>query len=173
MGLVSKIIIFVTGYIPLFVGFILVHAWEKQWDWFFLEVIFATTSIFGLLHWLNNCRKKNDECHTITTSRPRNAEALGYLVTYSLPTIGAVFNPNNNYLIVSSTILAFFMIIYVRMDVVHVNPTLFILGYRVYDVSLDGTGKTFNIVSKSSNLVTNRTVLLKSVDNYTYFLESS
>ncbi|WP_297807863.1 anti-phage protein KwaA [uncultured Methylophaga sp.] len=75
-----------------------------------------------------------------------NYEHLTFLTTYIIPLI--CFNlTSTRYLLALGLLLIIIGIIYVKTDKFYVNPTLAVLGFRLYKVSvLSRTGKKENIV---------------------------
>lgn len=75
-----------------------------------------------------------------------NYEHLTFLTTYIIPLI--CFNlTSQRYLIALALLLAVIGIIYVKTDKFYANPTLALLGFRVYSVTLERrTGQVVKVV---------------------------
>lgn len=75
---------------------------------------------------------------TINNIQDINFETVSFLITYIIPLFFLVANFNvseyHNYIVLSITLLAI-GIIYCRTNLFYTNPTLSILGYRIYKIS--------------------------------------
>jgi len=82
----------------------------------------------------------------ITEMEDMNYEHLTFLTTYIIPLI--CFNlTSTRYLIALAFLLIAIGVIYVKTDKFYANPTLAVLGFRLYKVSVDTrTGNKKNII---------------------------
>lgn len=78
-------------------------------------------------------------------------EVAGYLATYLLPFV-TVASPDWQDLVGYGLFLAVTLVIYVRSALVRVNPTFYLLGYRVFGVTV-GTEKRLWVVARHEPLV--------------------
>jgi len=72
---------------------------------------------------------------TVTRIQDVGAEVGGYLASYLLPFVTAP-DPSSRDLIGYGLFLLVALAIYVRSDLVRVNPTFYVLGYRVLRVTI-------------------------------------
>ena len=77
-------------------------------------------------------RRKGEHVVALASIRDRGGDVSGYLATYLLPFIGA---PPDDWpkVLVYVTYFAVAMVVYVRSDLVMINPTLYLLGWRVVE----------------------------------------
>ena len=67
----------------------------------------------------------------------RGAEVAGYMVAYLLPFL-VVTAPSWTDVAAYSLFLIITGLIYVRSDMIHINPLLYVVGYRVLQLTTDG-----------------------------------
>ena len=92
------------------------------------------------------------------------------MFSYSLPLISIV-SGKLEVMIITSGLLMFFAIAYIRMGMPYANPTLYILGYKIYDVTIKESGKSIIVLTKQVNIKTNTIYILNKLDNYNYYLK--
>jgi hypothetical protein len=102
-------------------------------------IAFATCVAAALLIWaiLVNARRASGPEWTVSEPRDQGAAAAGYLATYLLPLLhpeGGGWRITAAYGIYLLTVY----IVFVRSDsLVVINPTLYVFGFRVFDVKRD------------------------------------
>ena len=67
--------------------------------------------------------------------RPRDAEVVSYLVTYLLPFL-MVRSPNFRDMVALGLFLSIIGILYVRSNMIYVNPLLALIGYHLYAIAI-------------------------------------
>jgi hypothetical protein len=77
----------------------------------------------------------------------RGAEVAGYLASYLLPFL-TVSEPSLRDLVAYALFLVVLAVIYVRSGLVRVNPTLYLLGWRLQEVEIGDTGWTGYVLSR-------------------------
>lgn len=83
-------------------------------------------------------RRLAPEYATIKEVDDRGADVSGYLATYLLPLV-VISAPNINDIVAYTMIFATMGVVYVRSRLIQVNPTLYLLGFRLfYILSEDG-----------------------------------
>lgn len=88
--------------------------------------------------------------YAIVEIENKESEHLSFLTTYIIPLICFNFE-SNRYVIVLLLLLIIIGIIYIRTDLYYANPTLAILGFRIYKVKLER-----NDISKSNVILISR-----------------
>lgn len=100
-----------------------------------------------------------------------NYEHLTFLTTYIIPLI--CFNlTSTRYLVALGLLLVIIGIIYIKTDKFYANPTLAVLGFRVYKVSLDtrlGSKENLVVISKE-RLNEGDQIIRLSLDEKVYFV---
>lgn len=84
--------------------------------------------------------------------RHADEQTLSFTSFYVTPIVVALFAPPNSPAFWGTLgLLAIMVIIYVRTGLYHLNPTLALIGYRLYEISTSN-GRTFMLLSKNSHL---------------------
>jgi hypothetical protein len=91
-----------------------------------------------LLLWLVLRQVGHLQSRTIETTSVRRADerVLAFASSYVVPAVVAVFGRSSvPTLVGTSALVVFLALIYVRSGLYHLNPTLAILGFRLYEVT--------------------------------------
>lgn len=94
----------------------------------------------------------NPPCE-ITEVKNENYEYLTFLTTYIIPLICIDFE-NIRYVIVLIILLTIIGVIFVKIDLYYGNPTLALLGYKIYRVTLKGIDAPDGIILITKNKLT-------------------
>ncbi len=135
----ARIAMFLSSYLPL--GLIyFVQYWNKQ------DVIALTSlgvCLFGLLSLIailwSSVRDVEATRDRVVQSRLRGDEVMGYIAGYLLPFL-ATNLADIRQLISAVIFLGVLGFLYVTTDMLYINPTLYLIGYRVYEVTLESKG---------------------------------
>lgn len=165
-----KLWLFLGSYAPLFVLLALLE-WKNELfgianiyglviSW--LSITFIILAILGILATVVFVAvSKSMSPITITPKiiDSHAQETLAYLVTYLIPFIGFKF------LDWSSTVanVALFLVIgflYVQSNMIYLNPTLSLMGYRIYRVNVSGKEKLMLAKSNIKNETKQRVVVI-------------
>lgn len=79
---------------------------------------------------------------TVRSVEDLGGEVGGYLASYLLPFV-TVANPNGRDLVGYGLFLLVALVIYVRSNLVRVNPTFYLFGYRVLRITFGKSGHQF------------------------------
>ena len=112
-----------------------------------LGLIIGAISFYDFNHFLSGTRQMT---YAIVEIENKESEHLSFLTTYIIPLICFNFE-SNRYVIVLLLLLIIIGIIYIRTDLYYANPTLAILGFRIYKVKLER-----NDISKSNVILISR-----------------
>lgn len=69
--------------------------------------------------------------------RTRDQDVLGFVSAYVLPVAAALFAGDTSGDVASLLLLGLVALVYVRAGLYHLNPSLTLLGYRLYEVEQD------------------------------------
>lgn len=145
--------LFLSSYACLFA--ILAVRWAAHWAAHpYLVVAASVLSVLGLasLHGLTRATAQDasrDFIHIVSAS-DAGSDVAGYLASYLLPFVTTAF-PGPWDLVSYSLFIAVVGVIYVRSDMVQINPSLYVLRYRVLKVTAHTTdGPNFSgfVISK-------------------------
>jgi hypothetical protein len=124
--------LFFSSYLPLFVIL------AVRFDGFVLKTVFAVLAGVGaldlILIFAVIARHTEAQHPYVDKIDDASGEVAGYLASYLLPFV-TVSSPTTADLIGYSIFFLVLLAIFVRSDLVQVNPTLYVLGYRVAVIS--------------------------------------
>ncbi|WP_168582809.1 hypothetical protein [Gephyromycinifex aptenodytis] len=91
------------------------------------------------------------QVHRVQTAGVKRADesVIGFTSTYLMPIVVALFGPTPaTTLWATLALLALMSLIYVRAGLYHLNPTLALLGYRLYEVTEDSGAITMLLTKR-------------------------
>ena len=91
--------------------------------------------------------------HTIKTIKNENYEYLTFLTTYIIPLI-CVDLSEIRYICVLVVLLILIGFIFVKMDLYYGNPTLALMGYKLYRAEIEGADSPDGVILISKNQLT-------------------
>jgi hypothetical protein len=136
-SLFVRILLFFSSYAPLFV--ITALQWHsKIGKWSYLLGTIAVVSVVALWLFVRVSRRIAPVPLEIESARSLNAEALNYVATYIFPFLDS--RPDDPLYAAGLLVLyAVLGIIYVNSNMIHINPLLNVVGYRLIEVETGGT----------------------------------
>lgn len=114
-----------------------------------LSIISVLMTLLTRYEW----RGVNNPPCEITEIKNENYEYLTFLTTYIIPLICIDFE-NIRYVIVLIILLTIIGVIFVKMDLYYGNPTLALLGYKIYRATLKGIDAPDGVVLITKNKLT-------------------
>lgn len=146
---IYKSSMFLSSYAPLFLSLALLKTNSKiLWGLFAV----STFSVLVLALRIRQIKKhgRNKTTRKVKSIGLKNSDILSYVVTYLVP-FSSAFPYNTKY-----DYLAFFVlfatiaVVYLKANLLHINPTLSILGYNVYELTLENNSKKIIITKRKS-----------------------
>jgi hypothetical protein len=143
----ARVILFFSSYVPLAAIFFVLYIGKEN-----LAAILALCAVvFGVvgLLWILHSSKSSAESttRTIVEYRRDGSEVMGYIAAYLIPFVGfALDNLRQDLaLAVFCAVLAY---LYVNTDMLHINPTLHLFRYHVFEVTFE-SGIVQHLITKS------------------------
>ncbi len=139
----ARIILFLSSYGPLWLIFF-VNSYSTWAGWISLALGVLGTGAAILL--LSRTKGAASVPLKVAKVRRKDSDTMGYIATYVLPF--AATKPDDPVQMIS--LLIFFVAlasIYVNSGLIHINPTLSILGYRIFEVE-DGSENAYPVITK-------------------------
>jgi len=107
----------------------------------------------------------------IITLKNENYEYLTFLTTYIIPLI-CIDLSNIRYVIVLGVLLVLIGTIFVKMDLYYGNPTLALMGYRLYRAEIKGIPSPDGVILISkTKLVSGASIKWIKIDEYVWVAE--
>lgn len=137
--------------------------------------LFVSIVVLWLVNffWLNGKYKMKPIPLTIETSKTKNMEAIGYLAANSFAFKALEENVSNVELVGTGMSLIMFALIYIKLDLSELNPMMYLMNYRSYEITLkcsdvDKKSKTLTLITKSKNVYPGNVINALKVNNYLY-----
>lgn len=109
--------------------------------------------------------------HEIITVKNENYEYLTFLTTYIIPLI-CIDLSNIRYVIVLGVLLVLIGTIFVKMDLYYGNPTLALMGYRLYRAEIKGVPSPDGVILISkTKLISGASIKWIKIDEYVWVAE--
>jgi hypothetical protein len=133
LTLLARALLLLSSYAPLFA--LLAVRFEPAWLWTSC-VAFALLGLGSLLLLLRLDKRASPGPHRLVDVRSAGGEAAAYLAGYLLPLL-TVATPTIRDVVAYAGFLVIAAAIYVHTSMIQVNPLLYLLGFRVLQVTDD------------------------------------
>lgn len=130
----TQLLLFLSSYSPLFAITGYLETWGAGWPSLVSWAV-AIISVVALLGFVSLARGMHRTTLTVSAAKPRDGDAIGYIVTYLVPFV-AFIDPSVKVRFALLALILLICVLYVRAYMFYVNPVLALLGYRLYEVSL-------------------------------------
>lgn len=162
-NLMMRIVLFVSSYAPLLAILSVRKAFGECWG-FWVPIALAVTSTLALLGFLAVKSKISPHSVEVSKSNPRDGEAMSYIVSYLLPFIG-LDSANVEDRISLGIFLAMVAVLYVGSNLIHMNPTLNLIGFRLLEIE-HSTGKTSTLICRKNYITPGTSINVVSLSNH-------
>jgi hypothetical protein len=138
-----KIFLFLSSYIPLFI--ILGIKNFSNILFVYIDGGIILISIMFLIYVLFKSSRMNGEYKEITNVQDNSNKFIEYILAYIIPFLG--FNLSAFVDVISVSIIFVMVgVLYIRSDLIYMNPMLNLFGYNLYKVNFEN--KEFMIITK-------------------------
>ena len=136
-SLFVRLLLFLSSYSPL-AAIVAIQLATKKHIWAAGGVaVVGALGLLGLLLYLSTIHKLNPETVTIESASRRDGEAMSYIVTYLLPFL-ALTSGSLTDSICLGIFLVVLAVLYVNSEMLYINPVLNLLGWHVYEATIQG-----------------------------------
>lgn len=144
-SLFSKALMFLSSYTLLFLALLIKSKCNIAiLSAFIISFLASIVTLFLMKTKINPDESK------LSSINSKNELVTSYLATYILPFLG--FNLSNIYDQISLLIIFIVIgLLYIKADLIFINPTLMLFGYNIYDVMLDNKVKRILISKRDIN----------------------
>lgn len=132
-----KTLLFLSSYAPLFVILYLRGTFKNPAVSIGLLVL-AILVTAALLAFLRQAKRFDAHRVVIDEASGKSSEAMSYIVTYLIPFVG-VGAAGIRELVSLGIVFIVLGILYVHSNLIHMNPTLSLLGYHVFEIQPHGS----------------------------------
>lgn len=186
----ALLVLFLTSYIPLFVLLILRQIKQnkeflefsgfsadnillafQKFGLSFLLLFFILFGLIGLIFLLNNLKRKINNGFIINVKKVenKNSESIAYISTYIVPFI---FQDTNDFFDLASIfiVLAIIFIIYIKSNMIVINPILNITHslYQI-DFKTGSSEKNVLLISKNRDIEANMDIKINQISSNIYY----
>jgi hypothetical protein len=157
-----RILLFLSSYAPLFVILGIRNSFGYQVISIALYVV-AGISILALLGYLAVVRRLAPHSIVASQSSAKDGEAMSYVVTYLLPFLGLDSTSRADQISLGVFLLVL-AVLYISSNLIHMNPTLSFLGFRILEVDTEG-GKRSILLTRRSYIRPGTSIEVVSLDD--------
>jgi hypothetical protein len=141
--------------------------WNHQRNWAVGILVFAVLCFGVTWFYLRfTSRHANLDKRQVESAQQRESEVLNYIAAYIIPFVTLPFNSLENGLAVL-ILIGTLGLIYVRSNMIAINPTLSLLGYHLYDVTFAGDAESHVVIARRT-IVQGRPITVASLGNVLY-----
>jgi hypothetical protein len=135
----ARVVLFLSSYVPLGLIFALLY-WQRQDVVVWASIGLSVAGTLGLIAvvW-GTSRDVEPVQDKVVDCRLRGDEVMGYIAGYLLPFLSIDLS-SGRVLAAVAVFLAVLCYLYVTTDMIYINPTLNLLGFKVYEVTLQSEG---------------------------------
>lgn len=153
--------LFVSSYFPLWFVVFILYVKEHPFGSAGLLTV-AVVSVVWMLLYLRKTQQLNSHAVSVARAKRCDHEALSYIVSYLLPFLAL---PAEGWQKITAMGVFYVLLgfLYVNTDMIHINPTLLLAKYRIYEIETVGGGT--RCVIARNRLVSNSTVRLVDIDD--------
>ncbi|MBU1598430.1 MAG: hypothetical protein KKE98_08365 [Nanoarchaeota archaeon] len=128
-----KIFLFLSSYAPLFLILGIKNYFSIPLVIIMIALILI--SLLFLVYVTKKASKMSGDYKSIVDAKDKSHQYLEYIIAYIIPFLG--FNPNNVADMIALIIVFIIIgILYIRSDLIYMNPVLNFLGYKMFKVTL-------------------------------------
>jgi hypothetical protein len=141
----ARAILFLSSYAPLALIFAALFASGRPLA-ALVNLGVAALSLLGLTAFFVGAHRLAPRQAKIVAVRGRDDQVMSYVMSYLVGFLSVAFSDTRQLL----ALAAFFLIlayIFVNANIIHVNPTLNLLGYHLYEATLED-GEVYNLIAR-------------------------
>ena len=150
LSVFTKILLFISSYFPLLMIFT-IQNWRNHGVWSLIPAIIGGISLLGLAAFLYFVNTTSPRVQQVAQVQRKDAEVMAYIVSYVFPFLGLNFDDSLN-MISLGIFFVILGIIYINSNMVHINPTLNIFGYHIYEIETPN-GTTHTVISHKGRII--------------------
>ncbi len=145
-SVVLRLLMFVSAYFPLALIFFALY-FNTHRKIAVSILLVGIIGLAGLRQYLITAQTLAPLRVKVESVQHREVEVIRNILAYLLPFVSIAFND----LLRAAALCLFVLVVgilYVRSNLIHMNPALSLAGFRVYDVKIEGAG-THTLLSRS------------------------
>ena len=145
-SLFVRCLLFVSSYFPLALIFCIL-LWEKHLLWAVLILLVGISGVIILLLYFLLIVPRRQVSHESIASLDRHdGDVLSYVTSYLLPFV--TFDLTSSQVWAVLVFFAVLLIIYVNSNMIYINPMLNVLGYHLYEITIEHNDASFYLLTR-------------------------
>lgn len=137
--------LFLSSYFPLTLIFFVLFVEKNVWESISILAL-GLVGLAGMLLYIKSARRFNSQSVRIDRVQRRDSEAMSYVVSYIIPFLSVPFSGWQQGLALG-VFFVMLAILYVNSGMIHINPTLNLMGFHIYEVDLPG-GESASLIAR-------------------------
>lgn len=137
-NITTRLLLFLSSYFPLSLIFFFLYLFRHRWIAVAI-LLLGVLGLVGMALYLRTVQHLGAITIKVGELQRKDAEAMAYIVTYIIPFLSIPFSGWQE----GVALGIFFMvlgILYVNSNMIHINPMLNLVGYHLYEVTLENGG---------------------------------
>jgi len=142
-----RCMLFLSSYFPLALIFFVLFV-EQQPIWAIIVLVIGLSGLITMgLYFFQFAPRLGSIQERITGLQKRDGDVMGYIASYLLPFVAIPFGgwQQGVALLIFVIVLG---IVYVNSNMIHINPMLNLLGYHVYEITLEHSGTPHSLITR-------------------------
>jgi hypothetical protein len=141
----ARFVLIISGYAPLLVV-LAARFWSASKMASILLVLAAAASILVLSIYIRQLHRMQGKEIALMASGPAASELLGHISAYVFPFLEVDFGDTAD-LVSLGLVYAVLIFIQVKTNLIHINPSLYLLRYHVFQAQ-DESGREYALISR-------------------------
>lgn len=145
-SIITRLLLFLSSYFPLSLIFFFLFAAKHRWASLIILLV-GVIGFSGMVVYLQKANTIAPLPVKVVGVQRCDGEAISYIVSYIIPFLAVPFSSWEQGIALS----IFFLVIgflYVNSNLIHINPMLNLIGYHVYEITLEDGGVCFVITRR-------------------------
>ena len=159
----ARFVLIISAYSPLMIV-LAARFWPTSAAASAVLIACAAASVLVLGLYLRKLREMQGREIVLTASDPAVSELLGHISAYLFPFLEVDFGDVAS-LVSLGLVYAVLIFIQVKTNLIHINPSLYALGYHVLKVQ-DGSGRDYALISPRDYIPAGSTVTVVRAGNH-------
>ena len=153
-----RCMLFLSSYFPLALIFFLLFV-EEQPVWAIIVLLVGLSGLITMvLYFFQLAPRLSSIQGKITALQRHDGDVMGYIASYLIPFVAIPFGgwQQGAALLIFVIVLG---IVYVNSNMIHINPMLNLLGYHVYEITLENSETSHALITRR-HIAKNETIHL-------------
>ncbi len=150
LSIFTRTLLFISSYFPLLMIFTLQN-WKTHGFWSLIPAVIGAASLLGLAAFIHFVSTTSPRIQQVVQVQSKDTEVMAYIISYVFPFLGLNFDDIMN-VVSLSIFFAILGLIYINSNMIHINPTLNIFGYHIYEIETS-SGSTQTVISHKGRLL--------------------